>query len=112
MGQWDGGETTGAMVAQVLESVIDAEEEKLDDQIHDLERMDEDDFEKLPQQRLEKMKKAQEMRRKWRAQGHGDYTRISDQKEFFDASKTSKCVIVHLGRDATERCKIVDMHME
>ena len=37
---------------------------------------------------------------------------MAGEKEFFEASKKSKNVVVHFYRDSTFRCKIVDKHME
>lgn len=45
-------------------------------------------------------------------QGHGEYTEIADEKEFFDATKKSKDIVCHFYRDSTDRCKIVDMHLK
>lgn len=47
------------------------EEEKLDQAIQKLENMDEDDFEKLRQKRLEKLRRQQEQKAEWSFLGHG-----------------------------------------
>jgi hypothetical protein len=45
-------------------------------------------------------------------QGHGSYDELGDEKAFFDAGKKSDRYIVHFYRGATERCKIVDHHLQ
>lgn len=87
-------------------------EQQLDAEIERLDKMDEDDFEVLRQKRMEALKKSQQQKQEWIANGHGKYTEIADEKEFFDACKKSKKVVCHFYRDSTFRCKIVDKHME
>ncbi|KAI8797745.1 thioredoxin domain-containing protein 9 [Biomphalaria glabrata] len=73
--------------------------------------MDDDDFEILRQRRMEAMKKSQQQKQEWLAAGHGEYSEIADEKEFFETCKKSKKVVCHFYRDATIRCKIVDKHL-
>ncbi|KAH9519885.1 Thioredoxin domain-containing protein 9 [Bulinus truncatus] len=89
---------------KIIESQVDAEIERL-------EKMDDDDFEVLRQRRMDAMKKAQQQKQEWLAAGHGEYTEVADEKEFFDACKKSKKVVCHFYRDSTFRCKIVDKHL-
>ena len=48
-----------------------------------LENMDEDDLEALKKRRIEMMKKQQEKKQEWLAQGHGEYSEIPEEKVFF-----------------------------
>ena len=43
--------------------------------------------------------------------GHGQYSELADEKEFFEVSKKSKNVVCHFYRDSAFRCKIVDKHL-
>lgn len=90
--------------AQIIESQVDAEIERL-------EKMDDDDFEVLRQQRMAAMKKASQQKQEWLAAGHGEYSEVGDEKEFFEACKKSKKVVCHFYRDSTFRCKIMDKHL-
>ncbi len=58
------------------------------------------------------MKNSQLQKVEWEKNGHGIYSEVSDEKEFFDVSKKSKCVVCHFYRDSTFRCKIVDKHLD
>lgn len=89
---------------KIIENQVDAEIERLD-------QMDDEDFEVLRQRRLEAMKKAQQQKQEWQAAGHGEYSEVADEKEFFDACKRSKKVVCHFYRDSTFRCKILDKHL-
>ncbi|KAK6975606.1 thioredoxin domain-containing protein 9 [Biomphalaria glabrata] len=89
---------------KIIENQVDAEIERL-------EKMDDDDFEILRQRRMEAMKKSQQQKQEWLAAGHGEYSEIADEKEFFETCKKSKKVVCHFYRDATIRCKIVDKHL-
>ena len=44
--------------------------------------------------------------------GHGEYSELKDEKEFFDATKKSTNAVVHFYRSSTFRCKILDKHLE
>lgn len=90
---------------QVIEQQVDAEINKLD-------HMDEDDFEVLRRKRMEQIKKAQQQKQEWFAQGHGKYEEVAEEREFFECSKKSKNLVCHFYRDSTFRCKIVDKHLE
>ena len=89
---------------QIMEQQVDAE-------INRLDHMEEDDFEQLRRKRMMQLKKAQEQKQEWLAQGHGKYEEIADEKEFFDVSKKSKNMVCHFYRDSTFRCKIIDKHL-
>ena len=106
---------TAAQVQQVLGEVmlktLQEKEERLDDELHKMERMEEDDFEELRRQRMEALKKSAEQRAKWKAAGHGEYSEIHDQKTFFEELKKSDRAVVHFYRSSTARCEIVDMHL-
>lgn len=45
-------------------------------------------------------------------QGHGEYTELYDEKEFFETTKKSENVVCHFYRDQFMRCKIVDKHLQ
>lgn len=90
---------------KIVESQVDAELEKLDN-------LDESEIEHLRRNRLEAMKNAHNQKVEWQKAGHGTYSELKDEKEFFEACKSSKHVICHFYRDSTFRCKIVDKHLD
>ncbi|CAD5118536.1 DgyrCDS7227 [Dimorphilus gyrociliatus] len=57
------------------------------------------------------MKKMQEMKANWKQLGHGEYSELAEEKEFFEVGKQSKNAVCHFYRDSAERCKIVDKHL-
>jgi len=83
----------------------------MDEQMAKLETMDEDDFERLREKRKLQMQKQAAERQKNMLNGHGRYMELSDQKDFFNASKASKMILVHFYRSATWRCQIIDRHL-
>ena len=83
----------------------------VDAEIHRLDNLDENDYEVLRQKRLDQLKKAQSQKQEWLSTGHGRYEEIPDEKAFFETTKHSKRVVCHFYREATERCKIVDKHL-
>lgn len=69
-------------------------------------------MEEIRRKRIEAMKNAAVQRVEWEKNGHGQYSEISDEKEFFDVCKKSKHVVCHFYRESTFRCKIVDKHLD
>ncbi|KAF6040945.1 TXNDC9 [Bugula neritina] len=101
---------------QVLEQQLMAAasmvEQQLDSEIDRLDKMDKDELELLREKRIAAMKRAEDQKNTWRANGHGKYFEVPGEKEFFDECKKSKNVVCHFYREATMRCKIVDKHLE
>ncbi|CAN8008610.1 unnamed protein product [Ixodes pacificus] len=100
-----------ALERQLMESAKIAEE-MLDAEIDKLEKMADDDLEGLRQRRLDAMKRLEKRKREWLSQGHGEYSELSSEPEFFEACKRSENVVVHFYRGSTFRCKIVDKHLD
>ncbi|OIW12873.1 hypothetical protein TanjilG_24806 [Lupinus angustifolius] len=94
---------------QVL-TVAQAVEEQIDDEIAALERLDADDIEALRERRLQQMKKMAEKRSRWISLGHGEYTEIPSEKEFFSVVKASERVVCHFYRENWP-CKVMDKHL-
>ncbi|XP_050208820.1 thioredoxin domain-containing protein 9 homolog [Mercurialis annua] len=94
---------------QVL-TVAKAVEDKLDEEIAAFERLDEDDLEALRERRLQQMKKMAEKRNRWISLGHGDYTEIFSEKDFFSIVKASDRVVCHFYRENWP-CKVIDKHL-
>ncbi|KAJ0438388.1 putative Thioredoxin domain-containing protein [Helianthus annuus] len=94
---------------QVL-TVAKAVEEKIDDEIAALEKLDLDDIEVLRERRLQQMKKMAEKRSRWISLGHGEYTEIFSEKDFFAIVKASDRVVCHFYRENWP-CKVVDKHL-
>ncbi|EDV24653.1 Thioredoxin domain-containing protein 9 [Trichoplax sp. H2] len=86
-------------------------EDQVDAELHRLETLDEDELETIRAKRLEQMKKLNAQKQEWFSQGHGSYSEVADEKEFFQATKKSFRLICHFYRDSTFRCKIVDKHL-
>ena len=99
------------VVEDTVLHAVKAMEDQVDSEIDRLDHVDSDELDRLREQRLQEMKKAAAQREEWRAKGHGQYTEIAEEKEFFDVCKKSKRVVCHFYRDSTFRCKIVDKHL-
>lgn len=89
-------------VLQSLEGELDARIQEAEDE----------DIETIRARRREALKREAEDRKRWAAAGHGKYTEIFDEREFFSACKASERVIVHFYRPSNEHCLIVDRHLE
>ncbi|KAL7167931.1 hypothetical protein ACSBR2_038378 [Camellia fascicularis] len=94
---------------QVL-MVAKAVEDKIDDEIHALDRLDLDDIDVLRERRLQQMKNMAEKRSRWIALGHGEYSEIPIEKDFFSVVKASDRVVCHFYRENWP-CKVMDKHL-
>jgi len=101
----------GAILGQQLIQAAKMMEEQVDDEIKNLETLDEDGIEAINRRRLEAMKDAQKKKAEWMKNGHGEYSEIPEEKEFFNITKNSENVVCHFYREETFRCKIMDKHL-
>jgi hypothetical protein len=62
-------------------------------------RARDDDLEALRERRLQQMKKMAEKRSRWISLGHGEYTEIPSEKDFFSVVKASERVVCHFFRE-------------
>lgn len=100
------------ILQQTLVTAASQLEQQLDSQINQLDNLDSDDIQNLRNQRLNELKELNKKKQEWLNSGHGQYSELCDEKEFFEMSKKSANIVVHFYRDATERCKIVDKHLQ
>ncbi|KAI7987816.1 hypothetical protein LOK49_LG13G02323 [Camellia lanceoleosa] len=103
------GQFQGSREKQVL-MVAKAVEDKINDEIHALDHLDLDDIDVLREHRLQQMKKISEKRRRWIALGHGEYSEIPAEKNFFSVVKASDRVVCHFYRENWP-CKVMDKHL-
>ncbi|KAJ0169377.1 hypothetical protein K1T71_014964 [Dendrolimus kikuchii] len=96
---------------QVLHHMAKTVEKQLDDELERLETLDSGDLEAIRQQRIAEMKQRAKLKQEWLANGHGEYTEIDGEKEFFMICNKSANVVCHFYKNDTPRCKIVDMHL-
>lgn len=87
-------------------------EKQLDNELSRLDSLGGEDLEKLREQRIKELKKQATQRQEWKNNGHGEYSELADEKEFFEVSKKSANIVCHFYRDSTPRCRIVDMHLK
>ena len=85
-------------VAQHLIKAAEVIESQLDAEINKLDNLDEDEMEVLRRRRIDALKRQQEKKQEWASNGHGLYTEVPGEKEFFSESKKSENVVVHFYR--------------
>lgn len=98
------------VIEQQVLTVAQVVEEKLDDEISKLDRLDEDDLEVLRERRLQQLKKMAAKKQHWVSLGHGEYQELMSEKEFFAAAKSSDRVVCHFYRENWP-CKVMDKHL-
>ncbi|XP_064979540.1 thioredoxin domain-containing protein 9 homolog [Musa acuminata AAA Group] len=97
------------IIEQQVLTVAKAVEDKLDEEIAAIDRLDLDDLEALREGRLQQLKKMAEKRSRWISLGHSEYSEIPE-KEFFAAVKASDRVVCHFYRENWP-CKVMDKHL-
>ena len=71
----------------------------------------EDDLSKIRKQRIQEMKAKAEQKQEWQFAGHGSLSKISEQKEFFDAAKRSEKLVAIFTRESNRYGQIMKEHM-
>ena len=104
--------TVGDVLTHTVVNALEEREAQLDAEIKRLDNLDEDDLEELRRKRLDEMKENVKRHAELREFGHGQYTELFTEKEFFDVVKKSKHVVCHFYRPSTWRCAIVDKHCQ
>merc|ERR1711977_747676 len=97
------------MLEQNLMSIASKIEDQLDDEIHRMDKLDEDDMDRLREKRLQALKKQQQKRQEWLRRGHGEYRDV-DEKEFFAEMKKTERMVCHFYRNNWP-CKVMDKHL-
>ncbi|XP_028172591.1 thioredoxin domain-containing protein 9 [Ostrinia nubilalis] len=97
---------------QMLHHVAQTVEKQLDSEIERLDALDSSDIEAIRQQRIAEMKQRAKLKQEWLANGHGEYTEIDGEKEFFTICNKSNNVVCHFYKNDSPRCRIVDMHLK
>ena len=100
------------MVIKIHLFTFEIQNKQVDAELERLDNLDDNDLEVIRKRRIEAMKNTQVQRVEWEKNGHGTYSELKDERDFFDQCKKSKHVVCHFYRDSTFRCKIVDMHLE
>lgn len=85
-------------VEQNLRAIASKIEDHLDDEMHKLDNMNEEEFDRLREQRLGALKKQQKKRQEWLRKGHGEYREV-EEKEFFNEMKVSALNFLDKTRD-------------
>jgi len=86
-------------------------EEAVDDELNRVENMTEDELAKIRAKRIAEMKAKAEKRQEWQNNGHGSLSKITEQKEFFEAAKNSERLICIFTRETNRYGKIMKEHM-
>jgi len=91
--------------------VVKETESKLDEQLRALDNIDQKDLLELRKKRLNELQDKSKKIMEWKMKGHGKYSEIQDQKDWFAEIKANDRVICHFYRGSTWRCEIVDKHL-
>lgn len=57
--------------------------------ITELDNLGDEDLERIRQERVQEMRRRQVKSKEWLAKGHGEYTEVATEQEFFKSMKAS-----------------------
>jgi hypothetical protein len=93
------------VVAQSVLQVAQQLEQQVDQELHKLDNLQDDDIEGLRQKRLLQLRRQQEKQREWVERGHGEYKELNNEKDFFREMKGEERMVCHFYRESFP-CKV------
>ncbi|PVI07537.1 thioredoxin-like protein [Periconia macrospinosa] len=96
-------------VAAIVDAARDDDSDE-DALIAELEN--DDDLDAFREQRLQQLHAEFDKAKRLRAQEHGTYTEIKDEKALMDITTSTKLCVVHFFKPDFNRCRIMDEHLE
>ncbi|KAI1728996.1 thioredoxin domain-containing protein 9 [Ditylenchus destructor] len=87
-------------------------ESKLDEELANLEKSDEQALEDLRRKRLQEMRAMQKQKEELTSMGHGKLAEVTDEREFFDATKNSSKVVCHFYDPIRRKSAVIDMLLD
>eukprot|EP01060_Flectonema_neradi_P039313 TRINITY_DN85_c5_g1_i1.p1 TRINITY_DN85_c5_g1~~TRINITY_DN85_c5_g1_i1.p1 ORF type:complete len:191 (+),score=40.29 TRINITY_DN85_c5_g1_i1:58-630(+) len=100
------------VLAQHLVQAAEIVEQQLDEELKQMDELEEDDLDVIRQRRLRQLKKMRDQKERWGRKGHGILQEIRKPEEFFEFCKKNERCVIHFYRETTERCKILNSHLE
>ena len=88
-----------------IEAAVDAELERT-------ENLTEDDLATIRRNRVAEMKRKASEKQEWEHNGHGKFTKVNDQKEFFEATKKSSHTVCMFTRKGNKWGDVMKQHFE
>ena len=73
---------------------------------------DDSELDAFREQRLQQLHSEFDRARRLRANEHGTYTEIKDEKALMDITTSTKLCVVHFFKPDFNRCRIMDTHLE
>ena len=101
--------TLDSKVAALIDATRDDDSDE-DALIAELEN--DDNLDAFREQRLQQLHAEFDKAKRLRAQEHGTYTEIKDEKALMDITTSTKLCVVHFFKPDFNRCRIMDTHLE
>lgn len=97
--------------ARAMEDKVDEEIARIDQKAESRRAEDDDDeLTALRESRVKELRKAQDRKEEWLKRGHGEYTEVFDEKQFFKEMKNEERMVCHFYRENWP-CKVMDKHL-
>lgn len=98
-------------VASVIDSATRDDDSDEDALIASLEE-DDNELDAFREQRLQQLHAEFDKARRLKANEHGTYSEIKDEKALMDITTSTKHCVVHFFKPDFNRCRIMDSHLE
>mmetsp|Transcript_2404 Transcript_2404/g.4034 ORF Transcript_2404/g.4034 Transcript_2404/m.4034 type:complete len:211 (+) Transcript_2404:130-762(+) len=99
-----------AQVVQAVAAIASHMERNLDAELQKLDNLGDEDLDQIRADRMQAIRTRQHKSKEWLAKGHGEYTEVFTEQEFFKAMKGEEKMICHFFRENWP-CKVMDKHM-
>uniref|UniRef100_A0A1A9UJH5 Phosducin domain-containing protein n=1 Tax=Glossina austeni TaxID=7395 RepID=A0A1A9UJH5_GLOAU len=93
------------------EVLVQAPGKPIDEKLYHLENLRADNLVVMRKRRIGYMRELNKKKQKWLKNGHGTYSQLADEKEFFEISNKCPDIVCHFYRDGNECCRVVDSHL-
>ncbi len=74
-------------MVQAVQAIAQHMERNLDNELNKLDNLGDEDLDRIRQERMQDMRHRQAKTKEWLAKGHGEYTEIATEQEFFKTMK-------------------------
>lgn len=104
-------QNVGNHAASLMGKIVDIQESMLDEELHKLDNLNDDELAKLRSKRLAELRERKREEDEWSQNQHGVLSSLSDTKAFFDAAKKSRRLVVHFQRPTSHICVDLNGHL-
>ncbi|XP_037881450.1 thioredoxin domain-containing protein 9-like [Glossina fuscipes] len=94
------------------ETLVQAPGKLIDGEHNHLDNLHTDNLVVMRKRGVQHKRELRKRKQKWLQNGHGTYSQLADEDEFFESSEKSPDIVCHFYRDGNARCRVIDNHLK